>query len=68
MIPTSDSGEREVELLGASAFDELLDKAELADSLVTIDRSMADRAAGWVRPFREALERIAQEELPRCHR
>ena len=55
------NGETDAVVLSAQAFDELLEKAELAESLATIDRSVEDIKAGRVRPFREAMQDIARE-------
>jgi hypothetical protein len=37
-----------------------VEKAELIDSLKTIDQSMDDYKAGRVRPFREAMQSVAR--------
>jgi len=41
--------------------DALADKAELAESLALLDRSMEDVEAGRTQPAKPALERIADE-------
>lgn len=55
------NGETDAVVLSAKAYDELSDKAELVESLATIDKSMEDIKAGRVRPFREAIHDIARE-------
>jgi prevent-host-death family protein len=55
------NGETDAVVLSPSAFDDLVEKAELIDSLKSIDQSMEDYKAGRVRPFREAMQSIARE-------
>jgi prevent-host-death family protein len=55
------NGETEAVVLSPSAFDQLTEQAELARSLVLLDRSMADIKAGRTRPAKAALREIAKE-------
>lgn len=55
------NGETDAVILSPGIFDELVEKAELVDSLATIDKSVEDIKAGRVRPFREAMHDIARE-------
>lgn len=55
------NGETDAVVLSPGAFDELVEKAELFDSLKSIDRSMEDYKAGRVRPIREVVQGIARE-------
>ena len=48
-------------VLSPEAFDVLTRKAELLESLATIDRSMEDVRAGRGRPMKAALREIAEE-------
>lgn len=48
-------------LMKVELFDELIEKAELLDSLADIDQSMEDIKAGRVRDFREAIHEIARD-------
>jgi prevent-host-death family protein len=57
---TSD-GEPEAVLLSAKAYDELADRADLAETLAMITRSETDIKAGRVQPFREAMRDLARE-------
>lgn len=47
-------GETEAVMLSAQAYDEMVEKAALSDSLAMLDQSMEDIKAGRTRPFREA--------------
>ncbi|HZK81796.1 MAG TPA: type II toxin-antitoxin system Phd/YefM family antitoxin [Humisphaera sp.] len=55
------NGETEAVVLSPSAFDELMDQADLATSLTLLDRSMEDISAGRTRPAKAALREIADE-------
>ena len=55
------NGETEAVVLSPSAYDELMDQAELAKSLALLDRSMEDIQAGRTRPAKVALRQIADE-------
>jgi PHD/YefM family antitoxin component YafN of YafNO toxin-antitoxin module len=55
------NGETEAVVLSPSAYDELMDQAELAKSLALLDRSMEDIQAGRTRPAKAALRQIADE-------
>jgi prevent-host-death family protein len=55
------NGHTEAVLLSPEAFDALMDKAELVDSLAAIERGLADAKAGRTRSLREALHEIAAE-------
>ena len=55
------NGETEAVVLSPSAFDQLMEQAELAKSLATLDRSMEDIKAGRTRPAKTALRQIAEE-------
>ena len=53
------NGEPEAVVLSAEAYDALVDRAELAETVLMIRRSEADAAAGRVRPAREAVATLA---------
>ncbi len=55
------NGETDAVMLSPVAFDELVEKLELAESLAAIDRSMKDIKAGRVRDFREGIRSIADK-------
>ena len=55
------NGETEAVVLSPSAFDELMDQAELAKSLAVLDRSMEDVKAGRGQPLKQAVREIAAE-------
>lgn len=55
------NGETEAIVLSPSVFDELLAKAELADSLAGIERGLADVRADRTQAYRESIREIAQE-------
>lgn len=52
-------GETEAVLLSPEAFDKLADRAELADSLLMLDRSAEDIRKGRTRPAKDAIRDIA---------
>ena len=54
------NGQTEAVVLSASAFDELMDRAELAKSLSLLDRGMDDLKAGRTQPAKAALKKIAE--------
>jgi len=53
------NGEPDAVVLSPRAFDELVEKAELVQSLADLDRGVADVKAGRVRDFREGVRQIA---------
>lgn len=55
------NGETEAVVLSAKAYDELADRADLAETLAMIRRSEADIKAGRVSDAREALRKIAKK-------
>ncbi len=55
------NGETNAVVLSPEAYDALADKAELAESLAMIDRSMEDIRTGRTQPAKPALEKIADE-------
>jgi prevent-host-death family protein len=55
------NGEPDAVVLSSSAFDALMEKAELAENLVTIDIGMEDVNAGRVRDFRDGIRGIADK-------
>ncbi len=55
------NGETDAVVLSPQAYDALADKAELAESLAMIDRSMDDIQNGRTQPAKPALRKIAQE-------
>lgn len=55
------NGETEAVVLSAKAYDELAERAELAETLTMIQQSEADIKAGRVRTAREALRSIAKK-------
>lgn len=62
------NGETEAVVLSAQAYDELAERADLAETLAMIRRSEADVAAGRVKPFREAVLEIAKKHGIRLDR
>lgn len=55
------NGQTEAVLLSPEVFDELVGKAELVESLASIERGVEDAKAGRVRPMREGIRQIADE-------
>ena len=55
------NGETNAVVLSPEAYDALADKAELAESLAMIDRSMEDIRTGRTQPAKPALKKIADE-------
>lgn len=55
------NGATDAVVLSPEAFDEMVERVEIAESLTLIDRSMEDIEAGRVRPMREAIRDIADE-------
>lgn len=55
------NGETDAVVLSAEAFDELAEKAELAENLRMIDLGMEDVRAGRGRPLKDAVREIADE-------
>ena len=57
----TNNGQTEAVVISPTAFDELMEQAELAKSLTRLDRSKADIKAGRVRPAKAAIRQIAAE-------
>ncbi len=55
------NGRTDAVVLSPEAYDVLADRAELAESLATLERSMEDMSAGRTQPAKQALERLADE-------
>lgn len=55
------NGRTDAVVLSPRAYDELAEKAELAESLGVLERSAEDLAVGRVRELRPALERLVRE-------
>jgi prevent-host-death family protein len=55
------NGKTDAVVLSPEAYDALADKAELAESLALIDRSMEEIGEGRTQPAKAALEKIAAE-------
>ena len=55
------NGQTDAVVLSPEAYDALADKAELAESLAGIDRSLEDIREGRTHPAKPALRRIAKE-------
>jgi len=55
------NGETDAVVMSPEAYDELADKAELAESLARIDRSLADIRDGRTQPAKPALKKLAAE-------
>jgi prevent-host-death family protein len=55
------NGETEAVVMSPAMFDTLMEQAELARSLATLDRSTEDVKAGRTRPAKAALREIADE-------
>ena len=55
------NGRTEAVILSPEAYDTLAEKAELAESLGTIERSMEDVRVGRGKPFKEAIRQIADD-------
>ena len=55
------NGETDAVVLSPEAYDVLADKAELAESLAQIDRSLADIREGRTQPAKTALNKLAGE-------
>jgi len=55
------NGKTEAVVLSPKAYDELADKAELAESLTMIDRGIDAIRNGRTRPAKPALKKIADE-------
>jgi len=62
------NGHTEAVLLSPAAFDALMDKVELADSIQAIERGLADARAGRTRPLKDAVRDIAAELGLELHR
>lgn len=57
----TNDGETEAVVLSPSAFDELIDQAEMGRSLSMLDRSVEDIETGRTRSARAAVREIADE-------
>ncbi len=55
------NGTTDAVVLSPEAYDELADKAELAESLTMIDRSIGDIRGGHTQSAKQALKKIADE-------
>lgn len=55
------NGQTEAVLLSPEAFDELTGKADLLESLATIERGVEDVKAGRTKPARQGIQQIADE-------
>ena len=55
------NGETDAVVLSPEAYDTMADKAELAESLAMLDRSMDDIAEGRTQSAKSALKNIADE-------
>lgn len=55
------NGHTDAVVLSPEAYDALADKAELAESLALLERSMEDVKEGRTRPAKPAVKRIASE-------
>jgi PHD/YefM family antitoxin component YafN of YafNO toxin-antitoxin module len=53
------NGQTEAVVLSPGSYDALVGRAELADSLASIDRGVRDAAAGRVRDARESIRALA---------
>jgi len=58
------NGKVDAVVLSPDAYDALADKAELAESLARLERSVEDVRAGRVRPATQALREIARGLSP----
>lgn len=55
------NGKTDAVVLSPEAYDELADKAELAESLAMIDRSSEDMQEGRTQSAKSALKKLAEE-------
>ena len=55
------NGETEAVVLSPSAFDELMDQAELSQSLTALNRGMEDVKAGRGQSLKQAVREVADE-------
>lgn len=55
------NGETEAVVLSPSAFDELVDQADLMRSLAVLDRSMKEVKEGRGQPLQQAVREVASE-------
>ncbi|MFG0293767.1 MAG: type II toxin-antitoxin system Phd/YefM family antitoxin [Phycisphaerales bacterium JB050] len=55
------NGQTDAVVLSPEQFDELVGKAELLESVASIERGMRDGEAGRVRPMRDGIKQIADE-------
>lgn len=55
------NGQTDAVVMSPEAYDELADKAELAESLAIVDRSMEDIREGRTQPAKPALKKLASE-------
>jgi PHD/YefM family antitoxin component YafN of YafNO toxin-antitoxin module len=57
----TNNGQTQAVVLSPAAYDELLDRVELAKSLSLLDRSMEDVKAGRTKPTKAAIREIADQ-------
>jgi prevent-host-death family protein len=55
------NGETDAVVLSPDAYDQLADKAELLESLVKIERGMADVRGSRTQPARPAIRKLAED-------
>lgn len=60
MFVMNKGGEAEAVVLSPQVYDQLAEKAALADSLAALDRSVADIKAGRVKPARDAFKQMIE--------
>lgn len=61
MFITNQSGDTEAVMISSEAFDRMMEKIELADSLSRIDRSMEEIKAERTHDAKQAIRAIANE-------
>lgn len=55
------NGETDAVVMSPQAYDDLVERLEIAESLRVIDRSMEDVRAGRGRPLKDAVREVAKE-------
>ncbi len=55
------NGETDAVVMSPQAYDDLVERLEVAETQRMIDQGLADAEAGRMRPFREAIHEIASE-------
>ena len=55
------NGRTDAVVLSPEAYDSLVDKAELAESLTVLERSMEDITEGRTQPAKQALKKVADK-------